>query len=202
MEKRIRSITPGDAQAVADIYAPSVSDSATSFEAVAPDAAEIRRRIAELTPKYPWLVFEAGGNVLGYAYASQHRSRHAYQWSADVSVYIQERARNQRVGRALYTALLDLLRRQGYFNAYAGITLPNPGSVRLHESMGFTNVGVYSRVGFKFNRWHDVAWLQLRLLENPVPAGAPLVPEKLFGEQAVLSVLAECAEMVKLRSGT
>jgi len=202
MEKRIRSITPGDAQAVADIYAPSVSDSATSFEAVAPDAAEIRRRISELTPKYPWLVFEAGGNVLGYAYASQHRSRHAYQWSADVSVYIHESARKQRIGRALYTALLDLLRRQGYFNAYAGITLPNPGSVRLHESMGFTNVGVYSRVGFKLNRWHDVVWLQLRLSENPVPAGAPLVPEKLFGQQAVLSVLAECAEMVKLRSGT
>jgi L-amino acid N-acyltransferase YncA len=201
MDKRIRSVGPGDAQAVADIYAPFVSDSATSFEAVAPDAAEIRKRIAELTPRYPWLVFEADGSVLGYAYASQHRSRHAYQWSADVSLYIHEKARNRHVGRALYTALFDLLRRQGYFNAYAGITLPNPGSVRLHESMGFTNVGVYSQVGFKFGRWHDVVWLQLRLLEKPVPAGPPLLPENLFGEPAVLSVFTQCAEMVKLNPG-
>ena len=201
MEKKIRSIAPGDAQAVAEIYAPFVLDSATSFETLAPDAAEIRKRIAELTPKYPWLVFEADGSVLGYAYASQHRGRHAYQWSADVSVYIHESGRKQGVGRALYTALFDLLRRQGYFNAYAGITLPNPGSVRLHESMGFTNVGVYSRVGFKFGRWHDVLWLQLRLLEEPSPAAAPLPAESLFDEPAVLSLLADCAKSVRLKSG-
>src|SRR4029077_2564784 len=109
MERKIRSIAPGDAQAVAEIYAPFVTDSATSFEIVAPDAAEIRKRIAEITPRYPWLVFEAGGNVLGYAYASQHRSRHAYRWSTDVSVYIHQSVRNQRVGRALYTALFELL---------------------------------------------------------------------------------------------
>jgi phosphinothricin acetyltransferase len=194
MEKKIRSIAPGDAQAVAGIYAPFVSDSATSFEAVAPDAAEIRKRIAERTPRYPWLVFEAGGNVLGFAYASQHRSRHAYQWSTDVSVYIDESARNQRVGRALYTALFELLRRQGYFNAYAGITLPNPGSVRLHESMGFSMVGVYSRVGFKFGRWHDVVWLQLRLSEKPEPAAEPSSPEKLLNDPAVLAFLTDCAQ--------
>jgi len=194
MEKKIRSIAPGDAQAVADIYAPFVLDSATSFEAVAPDAAEIRKRITETTPRYPWLVFEVGGNVLGYAYASQHRSRHAYQWSTDVSVYIHESARKQRVGRALYIALFDLLRRQAYFNAYAGITLPNPGSVRLHESMGFSTVGVYSRVGFKFGRWHDVVWMQLRLSEKPEPAGEPLSTEKLFEDPAVLSFLTDCAQ--------
>src|SRR5262249_55630734 len=148
-EKRIRSIEPDDAAAVSEIYAPFVSDTATSFEAVPPDAAEIQKRIKEVTPRFPWLVFEADGRVLGFAYGSQHRIRHAYLWSADVSVYIHERARNRRVGRALYTALLEILRRQGFFNAYAGITLPNPGSVRLHESMGFTQVGVYSRVGFK-----------------------------------------------------
>src|ERR1051326_1799073 len=185
MAKRIRRIAPGDAQAVADIYAPFVTDSATSFEAVAPDAAEIRKRIVEITPRHPWLVFEAGGNVLGYAYASQHRSRHAYQWSTDVSVYIHDSARKQRVGRALYTALFDLLRRQGYFNAYAGITLPNPGSVRLHETMGFSTVGVYLRVGFKFGRWHDVVWLQRRLSDKPEPAGEPSSPAKLFDDPPV-----------------
>jgi phosphinothricin acetyltransferase len=199
MEKKIRSIAPYDAQAVTEIYAPFVTDSATSFEAVAPDAAEIRKRIAEITPRYPWLVFEASGTVLGYAYASQHRSRHAYQWSTDVSVYIHESARNRQVGRALYTALLDLLRRQGYFNAYAGITLPNPGSVRLHESMGFATVGVYSRVGFKFGRWHDVVWLQLRLSEKPEPVGEPLSTEKLFEDPAVLSFMTDCAQTTLVR---
>ena len=198
MEKRIRSIALADAQAVSDIYAPFVSEAATSFEAVPPDDAEIQKRIKEVTPRYPWLVFEGDGAVLGFAYASQHRTRHAYQWSVDVSVYIHERARNQGVGRALYTPLFDLLRRQGYFNAYAGITLPNPGSVRLHESMGFTSVGVYSRVGFKFGRWHDVLWLQLRLSEDSTRPKEPSSTQGLFEDRSVLSVLQSCAQSVKL----
>src|SRR6478609_2604667 len=101
MANIIRSIAPADAQAVAGIYAPFVRDLATSFEMVPPDAEEIRKRIREITPKHPWLVFESGGEVLGYAYASTHRTRQAYQWSTDVSVYIHERARKQGVGRAL-----------------------------------------------------------------------------------------------------
>lgn len=198
MEKRIRSITLDDARAVSEIYAPFVSDAATSFETVAPDPAEIQRRIKDGTPKYPWLVFEADGVVLGYAYGSQHRTRQAYQWSADVSVYTHERARKRGVGRALYTVLLEFLRRQGYFNAYAGITLPNPGSVRLHESMGFTPVGVYPRVGFKLGRWHDVLWLQLRLSEVPSPPGEPGPPEHLFGDREVTALLDKCAGSVSL----
>ena len=198
MEKRIRSITLGDAQTVSDIYAPFVTNAATSFEAVPPDAVEIQKRIREVSAKYPWLVFEGDGSVLGFAYASQHRTRHAYQWSVDVSVYIHEHARNQGVGRALYTALFALLRRQGYFNAYAGITLPNPGSVRLHESMGFTSVGVYSRVGFKFGRWHDVLWLQLRLSEDTTAPKEPSSSEGLFQNSEVISLLDACAGSVKL----
>lgn len=198
MEKRIRSIALADAPAVSDIYAPFVTDAATSFEALPPDAAEIQKRIQDVTPKYPWLVFEGDGDVLGFAYASQHRTRHAYQWSADVSVYIHERARNHGVGRALYTALFDLLRRQGFFNAYAGITLPNPGSVRLHESMGFTSVGVYSRVGFKFGRWHDVLWLELRLSDDPTVPKDPSSTAGLFQDPAVVLVLNSSAESVKL----
>src|SRR5215471_9330498 len=196
MEKRIRSVTLDDARAVSEIYAPFVSDAATSFETVPPDAAEVERRIKDKTPKYPWLVFEADGVVLGYAYGSEHRPRQAYQWSADVSVYTHERARKRGVGRALYTALLDLLRRQGYFNAYAVITLPNSGSVHLHQSMGFTPVGVYSRVGFKLGRWHDVLWLHLRLSEEPTPLGEPTSTENLFRDSEVISKLHECAKSV------
>src|SRR5437660_530678 len=116
MTSVIRAIAPADAHPVAEIYAPFVRDLATSFEMVAPDAEEIRKRIREITPKYPWLVFETGGEVLGYAYASTHRTRQAYQWSADVSDYMHERARRRGVGRALYTALFEVLRRQGFFN--------------------------------------------------------------------------------------
>ena len=197
MERRIRSVTLDDARAVAKIYAPFVADAATSFETIPPDAAEIQRRIKDKTPKYPWLVFETGDMVLGYAYGSEHRTRQAYQWSADVSVYTHERARKRGVGRALYTVLLDLLRRQGYFNAYAGITLPNPASVGLHEAMGFTPVGVYSRVGYKLARWHDVMWLQLRLSEELEPRGEPASTEHLFRDPEVKSLMERCAASVK-----
>ncbi len=198
MANIIRNIAADDAQAVAEIYAPFVRDLATSFEMAPPDAGEIRKRIREITPKHPWLVFDAGGEVVGYAYASTHRTRQAYQWSTDVSVYIHERARKRGVGRALYTALFEVLRRQGFFNAYAGITLPNAGSVQLHESMGFTRVGLYSRVGFKFGRWHDVLWLELRLSEQPEPKGEPISNQDLLANPEVLAVFRACAQNVKL----
>ena len=198
MKKRIRSIEFSDAQAVCDIYAPFVTASATSFEAIPPDSIEIQRRIAEITPKHPWIVFEGNQSVLGFAYASTHRTRQAYQWSADVSVYIHESVRKCGVGRALYTALLDLLRRQGYFNAYAGITLPNPASVGLHEALGFTTIGVYSRVGFKFGSWHDVVWLQLRLSDESAPSGDPRSTEGLFQDIGVLALLHDCAQTIKV----
>src|SRR5438034_2242172 len=163
MEKRIRGVELADAKAISDIYAPFVTEGATSFEAVPPEVLEIERRIKELTPKYPWLVFERDHTVLGFAYASAHSTRHAYQWSVNISIYLDGSIRNRGVGKTLYGVLFYILRRQGYFNAYAGITLPNVSSVRLHESLGFTPVGVYSRVGFKLGSWHDVLWLQLRL---------------------------------------
>jgi phosphinothricin acetyltransferase len=116
----------------------------------------------------PWLVAERDGGVTGYAYASPHRARAAYRWGADVSVYLDERERGRGSGRALYGALLPVLRDLGYTGAYAGITLPNPASVALHESMGFSLVGVYRRVGYKLGGWHDVGWWQL-VLADPLP---------------------------------
>ena len=186
-----------DAGAVREIYAPFVSDSATSFEMVVPDLMEVERRIQTDRDRYPWLVFEQDRVVLAYAYASVHRARKAYQWSVEVSVYVHPQAHRRGVGRALYTALFDLLRRQGYANAYAGITLPNPASVGLHESLGFVPVGVFSRIGFKFDQWHDVAWLQLRLLEDR-PLGDPRPTAGLFQEQGVTAMLDGGAQSVRL----
>ncbi len=198
MGRRIRSVDPSDAQAVRAIYAPFVSDDATSFEMVVPDPAEMQRRIEAQRDRYPWLVFERDHTILGYAYASAHRARQAYQWCAEVSVYVHPRAHRCGVGRALYTALFDLLRRQGYVNAYAGITLPNPSSVGLHESLGFKPIGVYRRVGFKFDRWHDVAWLHLRLREDPGPPADPSPAASLWQEPGVIAMLDERAQFVRL----
>ena len=198
MAARIRSVEVSDALAVREIYAPFISDDATSFEVVVPDPAEMACRIQSQRERYPWLVFERDHRVLGYAYASAHRARQAYQWCVEVSVYVHPKAHRCGVGRALYAALFDLLRRQGYVNAYAGITLPNPASLRLHESLGFVPVGVFSRIGFKFDRWHDVAWLQLRLLEDPRPPQDPLPATGLLQEPGVTTMLEACARSIRV----
>jgi phosphinothricin acetyltransferase len=137
----------------------------------------MRFRIAKVLEEFPWLVCEEDGEILGYVYASRHRERPAYQWSVDVTAYIAERHRRKGVGRALYTSLFELLRLQGFYHAYAGITLPNPGSVGLHEAMGFQPVGVYRAVGFKCGEWHDVGWWQLELQPLAARPDAPRMIE-------------------------
>ena len=175
----IRPVAAEDAEAIAAIYAPNVTGAVISFETVPPDAAEMGRRIASTTETHPWLVYERGGDVLGYVYAASHNVRVAYQWSVNVTAYIDARARRQGVGRALYTSLFALLRLQGFYNAYGGITLPNAGSVGLHESMGFRLVGNYQNVGYKFGAWHDVGWWGLELQPKPAEPATPLKPAAL-----------------------
>ncbi len=169
-----------DADAVAAIYRPAVESSIASFEEVAPDAPEMARRIRETLTHTPWLVAETEtedeGSVVGYAYARLHRERAGYRWSVDVSAYVRADWHGRRVGRTLYDALLRTLLRQGFVNVYAGIALPNPASVALHESIGMRRIGVYERVGFKFGAWHDVAWFGMRIAD---PAGAPADPVSL-----------------------
>jgi phosphinothricin acetyltransferase len=194
MAKTIRSVEVADARAIRDIYAPFVSESATSFEIEPPDVAAMARRIEEHREKYPWLVYDVAGEVLGYAYASPHRAaRKAYQWCVETSIYLHAQVRRRGLGRVLYASLFELLRRQGYVNAYAGITLPNPGSQRLHESMGFVPIGVYPRIGFKFGKWHDVLWSQLRLQEPAEPVDDPIPAKELFGQSSVRALLEEYA---------
>jgi L-amino acid N-acyltransferase YncA len=172
---KIRDADPErDAAACAAIYAPNVEGSATSFEQRAPDAAEMAARISHYTASHPWLVAEDGGEAVAYAYACPFQARPAYRWSASVSVYVAAGRTGEGLGRALYAELLERLRRQGFHSACAGITLPNPASVGLHESMGFEPVGVNREVGWKDGAWRDVGWWQLRL--GPAPAGEPPEP--------------------------
>jgi len=173
--QRVRDATGDDAAAIAAIYAPVVRDTPISFELEPPDVGTMRQRVLDTLERRPWLVCERDGEVVGYAYAASHRERAAYQWCVETSVYIAESARRQGVGCTLYRALLPLLARQGYVHAYAGITLPNPPSVGLHEALGFRPIGVYKAIGFKLGAWHDVGWWDLTLPARALP-GQPAAP--------------------------
>jgi len=159
----IRPATAEDAARCATIYAPHVTDGWASFELTAPSPAEMAARIANYGASHAWLVAEADGRVVGYAYGSPHRTREAYRSSCDVAVYIDAAFARQGVGKTLYTELLPLLAARGLHAAFAGIALPNDASIALHEAMGFTTVGIYREVGWKMGRWRDVGWWQ-RLL--------------------------------------
>jgi L-amino acid N-acyltransferase YncA len=161
--RAIRAAKPSDAARCAEIYRPFVTDSWVSFEHEPPGEAEMAKRIADYNSTHGWLVFEAEEQVAGYAYGSPHRTREAYRSSCDVAVYVDPDFARQGIGRALYAALLPLLKESGYHAAYAGIALPNEGSTALHKAMGFTLVGIYKEVGWKMGGWRDVAWWQ-RLL--------------------------------------
>jgi phosphinothricin acetyltransferase len=159
----IRPADPTDAEQILSIYGPIVADTAISFEVVPPTLDEMRARITNTLARLPWLVCSEDEELLGYAYASQHRQRPAYQWSVDVSVYVRAEVQRRGVGRSLYSSLFEILRSQGYYSAYAGITLPNESSIGLHSRLGFEPVGIYRGVGYKLGSWHDVSWWQLTL---------------------------------------
>jgi phosphinothricin acetyltransferase len=160
----IRAATAADAAACAAIYRPFVTDNWVSFEIEPPDEAEMAARIAAHGASHAWLVaLGENGTLLGYAYGSPHRSRAAYATSCDVAVYVDPARARRGIGRALYGALLPLLRERGGHAAFAGIALPNDASIALHEAMGFAPLGVYREVGWKMGGWRDVGWWQ-RLL--------------------------------------
>ncbi|MGH7437598.1 MAG: GNAT family N-acetyltransferase, partial [Polyangiaceae bacterium] len=150
---------------------------------------EMRRRVEEVLERHVWLVACRDDDVVGYAYGCPHRSRAAYRWSVDTTVYLEPSSHRRGIARRLYGALLAILARQRYVNVYAGITLPNPASVGFHEAMGFAPVAVYRRVGHKQGSWHDVGWWGRALREV---AGEPEEPLRL-GDLDAAEVLASLA---------
>jgi L-amino acid N-acyltransferase YncA len=136
----------------------------------------------------------------GYAYAARHRVRGGYQWSVDASVYVAEGFRRRRVGRGLYTSLFAILTAQGYFNAFAGIALPNAASVALHESMGFEPIGVYRRVGYKLDRWHDVGWWQFVLKQHTASPAVPVDIDTLIGHPGWADLLTRGESMIRVET--
>jgi phosphinothricin acetyltransferase len=182
----IRVADATDGAALAEIYRPFVDTTAISFESESPTAAEMTRRIVETRSGYPWLVLEDGhGKIRGYAYGHRFAARAAYRWSVETSIYVREGDHRQGVGRALYGALLDTLRLQGFRMALAGILVPHPPSVRFHESFGFQAVGTFAHVGWKLGAWRDVGWWQLDLGGRQDPPGEPVPFQELRPEQLV-----------------
>jgi len=161
----LRDATPGDASAIAAIYNPYILDTTISFEEDPVDVGEMARRIGDVQAAgLPWLVAELDGAVIGYAYATKWRVRHAYRHSVESSVYLAPAAARRGVGTALYEALLGRLRAGGYHLVIGGIALPNEASVALHEKMGYEKAAHFKEVGFKFGRWLDVGYWQRKLL--------------------------------------
>ena len=167
-EFTIRDARPEDASALLDIYRPFVIDTAVSFELEPPTIEEFQRRMASAQSQWAWLVAECEGMVAGYAYASAFRTRAAYRWTTETSAYVHPAHRGRGVAGALYRRLFEVLVDKGFCNAYAGIALPNDASVAFHKSLGFTPVGVFHRAGWKFGKWHDVSWWEVRLRDAPI----------------------------------
>ena len=180
---RTRRATADDAAAIASIYAPYVRDSVVSFETQAPDEAEMRGRIAALGDLHPWLVAcDDDGAMLGYAYGSAFRTRPAYRFTVETTVYVGEGAHRRGIGTQLYRTLLGLLEAQGYTQAIGAITIPNAASIRLHEALGFVRAGTYEKVGFKLGEWRSVGLWQRPLApmaarpDEPMPVTAVWKP--------------------------
>lgn len=173
----IRPALASDASSIIDIYAPYILNSAVSFETEVPSTEKFSERILVNQETYPWLVYESNGRIAGYAYASRHRERTAYQWSVESSVYVNNAFQQKGIATNLYKALFEILKYQGCRNVYAGITLPNEKSVRFHEKMGFHKIADYTNIGYKLSRWNTVSWYQLQLNDYS-DAPAPFIKMK------------------------
>lgn len=168
MAIRLRLASPEDAAALLEIYRQYI-DTSVTFENQLPSREEFAGRIASFGSVYPYLMAEEAGQAAGYAYAHRFGERWAYQWGAELSVYLDRDHRGQGLGRQLYETLIRLLRLQGVRTVYGCVTLPNPRSERLHESMGFHRAAVFRNAGFRLGQWRDVAWYEKEIADYDTP---------------------------------
>ncbi len=170
---KIRMAQPQDAGSILDIYGPYIRDTSFTFETEIPSIEAFADRIRSYTQTYPWLVAEENGKIAGYAYASRHRERTAYQWCVESSVYIHDDFLQKRIGYVLYQALFEILKLQGFRNIYAVINLPNDRSVKFHEKCGFVWFATYEQVGYKLGKWKNVGWWRKVINEFSMEPEAP-----------------------------
>ena len=185
---RIRMATLADTGALLELYAPYILTTCISFEYTVPTLEEYRERIAAISREYPYIVYEEGGRLLGYAYAHRYLERIAYSWDVEVSIYLAPEAQGRGVGKRLYAVLEELLQLQQVKNLYACITGDNYHSIALHQSLGYKLVGTFSKAGFKQGRWLDVVWLE-KAVASKLEAPQPLVPFFRLPAQQIEKVL-------------
>lgn len=190
----IRRAAVGDAAALLDIYQPFITDTVITFEYDVPAAEEFAARITDTLTDFPYLVCERDGVPVGYAYAHHIRERAAYDWAVELSIYLAPAAQGQGIGTVLYRCLIDLLERQNVRILYGCVTLPNEGSRRLHEKLGFVLTGVWHGSGWKFDGWHDVGWFEKRL-GGDAPA-QPVVPFAALEEEKIQECLRRYTAML------
>lgn len=174
-KKGIRVATPQDAEALLAVYAPYVTDTAITFEYEVPSLTEFRERIRHTLERYPYLVMEQDGEILGYAYAGPFKERAAYDWAVETTIYVKQGMKKQGIGRKLYQALEDTLIRQNILNLNACIGYPTVedeyltrNSMEFHQHLGYRLVGQFYRCGYKFGRWYDMVWMEKLVGEHGV----------------------------------
>jgi L-amino acid N-acyltransferase YncA len=168
----IRLANEKDAEGILAIYAPYIENTSYTFETEVPSMESFAQRIDTYLVNWPWLVYEINGVIAGYAYATRYRERVAYQWCTESSVYVHNEYYRTGIARTLYTALFEILKKQGFRNVYAVINLPNDKSVKFHESCGFQYFATYEKVGYKLSKWKDVGWWKLSINEYSDEPGA------------------------------
>lgn len=202
MKATIRLATEEDAADILEIYTPIIRDTAISFETKIPTGDEMRERIRQKITRFPWLVCEVEKALYGFLYASEFdadpHDAAVYRWSVISSIYVSERARKKGVASALYHAMFGILKLQGYYNVFAGITLPNVASVGLHEALGFQPVGVYRAVGYRLGAWRDVGWWQYVLQEHGPEPVEPLSLTAAVDSPAWREILAAAQASIKV----
>jgi L-amino acid N-acyltransferase YncA len=170
----IRIAKTSDAASILEIYTPYILNTAITFETEIPSLENIEYRIITYQESWPWLVYEIAGTIVGYAYATKHRERAAYQWCVESSVYISDNFQQKGIAQALYTALFEILKYQGCRNVYAGITLPNDKSISFHKKFGFSKIAEYKKIGYKLGLWNTVSWWELKVNEYSADPAPPM----------------------------
>ena len=184
---KIRCIEDQDIQEVFMIYKPYIEKTSITFETEVPAYEEFVERVHHKLSQFPWLVCEADGEIIGYAYASRLRERAAYDWDAELSVYLKAEVHNQGVGTLLYQALEDILKSMHYVNLYGCITIPNEASIRLHQKLGYKPIGIFHNSGYKDGCWHDVLWMEKNI--QPWLPPKPIIPFPALNSQALTAIL-------------
>lgn len=197
MSVKIRFATQEDSVAILGIYESYIRDTAITFEYEVPSVSDFNTRIENIMRYFPWLVCEIDGEVAGYGYAFKHGERAAYQWSADLSIYINEKHHRKHIATALYTALIEMLKLQGYYTVFAGVTIPNPNSEAFHTSFGFQKVGVFNNVGYKLGEWRDVKWFAFTLSEYKKEPKPPVAFSDIKDKKIIREIVNKAEEIIR-----